>query len=474
MTLPEYGPQELKQAITRSRALLPTAVDFLCEVITEVTGRTPQRECVEYVSSFWLLHACDRVVFAQDQGEHVETQIVEPKWLSARSRRAEILGLVGGRRAPVTVTDPYFKSSFGGQVRAAARLRRQFRWESVVEPGLPARDIELLRRASIAGTHPTAAVSLTDLRQVIAMTAPTGMIEQHHEFAQWAQAGVDKRVRACYTANAHQSSLAYRHHLFAQRAAGSKIAIHQHGGGYGIDEDHPGEFHDIDRSDVFFTWGWNRPELGTRVRVMPTAPPARTFGKPSGAPLLMSLPVTGAFFRFQPFVIPSHIVRAVTETKNFVGALQASETLCFRSSGADKFPLDDLRGARAKITVDDLSEPGAMAASRARLVIHNYLGTTWLETLALNVPTVCFYDPRLYEPRESARPYFDMLARVGVLHHSGRDAAKFVNGFRGDPSSWWNSAEVQEAREAFVARYANFSDNWLEAWQTEFESLLAE
>ena len=59
------------------------------------------------------------------------------------------------------------------------------------------------------------------------------------------------------------------------------------------------------------------------------------------------------------------------------------------------------------------------------------------------------------------------------MHHAGRDAAKFVNGLRGALSSWWNSAEVQEAREAFVARYANFSDGWLEAWQTEFESLLS-
>jgi putative transferase (TIGR04331 family) len=90
------------------------------------------------------------------------------------------------------------------------------------------------------------------------------------------------------------------------------------------------------------------------------------------------------------------------------------------------------------------------------------------------VPTVCFYDPKLYAPRESARPYFDMLVRVGILHHSGREAAKFVNGFGGDPSWWWKSAEVQAAREAFVARYANFSDDWLAAWQAEFESLLAE
>jgi len=32
---------------------------------------------------------------------------------------------------------------------------------------------------------------------------------------------------------------------------------------------------------------------------------------------------------------------------------------------------------------------------------------------------------------------------------------------------------VQEARGSFVARYANFSDDWLDAWQDEFESLLA-
>ncbi len=474
MTLPEYRPQELKQAITRSRALLPTAVDLLCEVITEVTGRAPQCECVEYVGSFWLLHACDRVVFAQDRSDDAATEIIDPQWSSVPSRRAEILGLVGGRRAPVSVTDPYLKSSFGGQVRAAARLRRQFRWESVVEPVLPARDIELSRRASIVGIHPTAAVLLTDLRQVIAMTAPSGMIEQHHELAQWAQAGVDERTRVCYTANAHQSSLAYRHQLYGQRAAGSKIAIHQHGGGYGIDEDHLGEFHDINCSDVFFTWGWNRPEFGARVRVMPTAPPARAKGKPSDSTLLMSLPVTKEFYRFQSFLLPSHVEHAASETGGFVEAVSEHTHLSIRSSSAGPFPLDGLRGARAKITVDDLTEPGAMAASRARLVVHNYLGTSWLETLAMNVPTVCFYDPRLYEPRESARPYFDMLARVGVLHHSGLDAARFVNDFRGDPSSWWSSAEVQEVREAFVARYANFSDNWLEAWQAEFESLLAE
>lgn len=145
---------------------------------------------------------------------------------------------------------------------------------------------------------------------------------------------------------------------------------------------------------------------------MPTAPPVRAKGKPSDSTLLMSLPVTTEFYRFQPFLLPSHVERAVSETVSFVEAVSEHTQLSIRSSSAGPFPLDDVRSAHASIALDDLTEPGAMAASRAQLVVHNYLGTSWLETLAMNVPTVCFYDPRLYEPRELARPYFDMLARV--------------------------------------------------------------
>jgi putative transferase (TIGR04331 family) len=92
----------------------------------------------------------------------------------------------------------------------------------------------------------------------------------------------------------------------------------------------------------------------------------------------------------------------------------------------------------------------------------------------MNVPTVCFYDPSIFRAREAARPFIDALARVGVIHHSGAEAARFVNDLNGDPSAWWNKPEVQEARESFVARYANFKEDWLPGWIEEFERLLAE
>ncbi|NQW67862.1 MAG: hypothetical protein HQ454_01020, partial [Acidimicrobiaceae bacterium] len=169
----------------------------------------------------------------------------------------------------------------------------------------------------------------------------------------------------------------------------------------------------------------------------------------------------------------AHINRAVDETVSFANELRAGIALCVRSSEPDVFPMARLAGTQASLSHDPGSGRGSVAASRAKLVIHNYLGTSWLETLAMNIPTVCFYDPQLYRPRAVVEPFFEALQRIGILHYSGKEAAKFVNSLNGDPSSWWKSAEVQEAREAFVARYANFSDNWVEAWQTEFESLLA-
>ena len=469
----EFGANELGPAISRSRAMLPAAVDALCEVITEVTGRAPSRERVEFVDTFWLMHACDREVYGQP--DSVLDMVVEPDplWPSDRRVRSDLFSVIGSRTAPVRIADPYLKTAFFEEFGAAVRARRDMRWQSVVRPRVKSWDVLTGRRLAIARRFSDADGGDNTLRRAIVLLAPLDVLEQHHELTEWAKSAADEHVKVCYSANAHQASTSFRHYLYEQKSQNSKVVFHQHGGGNGIDEQHPGEFHDTLIGDVFYSWGWERPDLGLRVRPLPTALPARHHGKPDRGYLLMSLPVTSYFYRFQPFLIPHHVDRAVDETVSFVRSLETGTDLCVRSSGSSKFPTERLTGAKADVTVDRDREPGAKAASRAKLVIHNYLGTTWLESLAMNIPTVCFYDPKMFRPRESARPYFELLTRAGVLHHSGVDAARFVNELRGDPSSWWSKPEVQEARETFVARYANFSENWLPGWLEEFERLLA-
>ena len=469
-----YGSAALNDAILNSRRLMPTAIDCLSELIAEATGRSPDHERVEHVGRFWLMQACDRVVAEVDGVSGSAVNAIAESSLGMISVRSRLLERLGKQGASVCIVEPYLKLPPQLELIAALRARRLMRWQSTphfkpvaTAANFGARQLMARHSASTDGL-------VHRLRMCIARSAPTDLVEEHHALSDWADQHPMTGQKLLYTANAHQSSTSFRHVSFAQRRRGGKFLIHQHGGGYGVDQQHLGEDCDIAMSDVFYTWGWERPELGTRVRALPSPLPPRSRGAGVAGYLLMSLPVTSHVYRLQPFIIPAHIERCVKETVTFLNELTDTAPIKVRSSGVHVFPMERLQSCSASIGVDDLSEPGTTAAVRAALVIHNYLGTSWLETLAMNVPTVCFYDPAMYSPREAARPYIDVLARVGVIHHSGAQAARFVNQLKGNPSVWWNSAEVQEAREAFVARYANFSDNWLQAWTEEFERLLDE
>lgn len=469
----DFNPDELSTSIKLSRALLPAAIDALCEVIEEVTSRPPNRDVVEFVGSFWLMHACDQEIYGQPESVH--NLIVEPNsnWRALNSWRSRAVSLVGLHRAPVRIVDPYFKTTFLTEALNAVRARKQLRWQTVPHCGEVVSRVEWEKRRSAAAQFAKVDGGST-LRQSIALAAPVELVEAHHDLVAWSKLAVDPRAKICYSANAHQSSASFRYLLFEQRSIGTKIVFHQHGGGYGIDEQHPGEFHDTKLADVFYSWGWSRPDLGSKVRALATAAPAQHKGRKGTHYLLMSFPVTEHFYRLQAFVLPSHVEKNMHQTTTFLSSLSAKLELMIRCSGSIEYPKHTREAFKGTLEFDSLSEPGVIAASRSRLTIHNYLGTSWLETLAMNVPTVCFYDPSIFRAREAARPFIDALARVGVIHHSGAEAARFVNDLNGDPSAWWNKPEVQEARESFVARYANFKEDWLPGWIEEFERLLAE
>jgi putative transferase (TIGR04331 family) len=110
--------------------------------------------------------------------------------------------------------------------------------------------------------------------------------------------------------------------------------------------------------------------------------------------------------------------------------------------------------------------------AQSRLVIHNYLGTGYLETLALNVPTICFFDINTYAFRREAQHLMDALESVGILHRSGEAAAHFVASLGDDFEGWWAKPDVQEARIRFIKQYANFSPDWKTQWEREFRRVI--
>ena len=104
---------------------------------------------------------------------------------------------------------------------------------------------------------------------------------------------------------------------------------------------------------------------------------------------------------------------------------------------------------------------------KSRLCVATYNGTTILETLSANFPTLGFWNFDHWPLRESARPYFEDLCKVGIFHKTPESAVKKVNEIYRNPQKWWHSSEVQEAKNKFCHRFALISENWLKEWKKE-------
>jgi len=364
----------------------------------------------------------------------------------------------------VLICRPYLKCSTHERLRAIVRTFGQLQWnelnlelQSVDTPNL---QLRFALANSVGASEPEGVI-----RRLLPLAMPLGFAEALPDVRSQLQSL--RQPKLLYSANANQMHLAYQVASATWSDKGTIVVSHQHGGHQGLDVVHAGEEYEARASHLHYTFGWSDHRLN--VRPLVTAPPAVNGPMKSDRLLLMTLADSDSTYRLQPFCTPDHVRVVARETRQFLGDLNWSADVVIRGSHSDVEVLQTQHFTR----IDDLSISGAMSASRAALTVHNYLGMSWLETLALDIPTVCFIPKGIHKFRASAQPFADALIRVGVLHYSGSEAAKFVNSLRGNPTAWWQSAEVQEAREAFVARYANFNDNWLEAWTEEFERLLS-
>ncbi len=97
--------------------------------------------------------------------------------------------------------------------------------------------------------------------------------------------------------------------------------------------------------------------------------------------------------------------------------------------------------------------------AQSRIVVHSYDSTGILETLAQNIPTLCFWHGGLTHLQESAKPYYEHLIQAGILYDSPESAAKKVVKVWDNIPEWWHSDRVQSARKIFCDRYARISNS---------------
>ncbi len=313
--------------------------------------------------------------------------------------------------------------------------------------------------------------NLSDIaNSMLSIFLPLCFAEAFQTLKSQINAARPKRFEHVYSAQALWTHFAFKVLVAQWCEQGTKLHYHQHGGWYGLDETHVGENYESRVSDFYYTWGWSRGAANTR----PLTPVVRDFQSNEKLfDALICFDQPQQIYRLQYFPLPGTLQTMYDETAEFVRTRESQTELRIRlfpgEHGSQQ--RDAILQASADAIFDNSQEIFSQYAN-SRIVFHNYLGTSWLETLGNNIPTICFYDVDSYRFRSDAKSLLEDLVKVGILHLSGSSAAEKANAVSGDVESWWLSEEAQRARRNFVNQYANFSTNWKQIWREHFLSVM--
>lgn len=315
---------------------------------------------------------------------------------------------------------------------------------------------------------------------IIAEQIPKVYVEGYADLHKKSLDLFPKRPKVIFTVNAYYGNTLFQLWSAYQVEKGTKLIGSQHGGHYGSGLWSASESHQIRICDRFYTWGWETNETH-KVRPLATGKFNGVKGltpNPKGTILMVEATSPRYSYWMYSNTIGPQMLDYINDQYRFVQSVSAEvhENLLLRLNPIDYGWNEASRWRDNCPTLKQYQGEKSIyqQLKTSRLFIGTYNGTTYLETFSANYPTVLFWNPKHWELRPSAKPFFDELRRVGILHDTPESAAKKVNEIFKDPQLWWHQKEIQETLNDFNYHFLRTSDDWLREWKHEFQAIIAE
>ncbi len=254
-------------------------------------------------------------------------------------------------------------------------------------------------------------------------------------------------------------------------ANGEAVVRSQHGSTYGtMAHAHALEVTEYAMS-ANLTWGWQKHNKH-KGRFFPVPAPSLSRIRNGHRPLNKSIILVGMMMSIRSYQVsyypePGHMPVYRKEKINFISSLNMLlvKNLYYRPYARVKGELEDgpdvLKHFPAVTIVNGSLEDAMLNCC---LLVLDHPGTTMNIAMAANVPTICFWDPKLWPYSEEAAPYFEILRKAGIIFPDGDSAARRINEISDNVQGWWLSDEVQSARQAWANQYARTSGIWWWHW----------
>ena len=307
------------------------------------------------------------------------------------------------------------------------------------------------------------------VRCLVPEQIPTAYLEGYEALlGQVGQLRWPRSPKAIFTSGSHHFDDLFKAWCAGKTEMGAPLVIGQHGGHVGTAWSFSHD-HELAIADRFLSWGWSDPEEPKVVPVgmlkAPTLPHSSTPARNRAVMVTDMFPLQTTFLGSHP--LTSQFLDYLEDQFAFVEGLPpaVSDTLVVRLSVWDG--LWDQRNRWLDrvptVNLDDGTRPIMDLLAEARVCIAAQNGTTYLESIFLGIPTIIFWDPCRWELLESAKPYFEDLARVGVFHETPESAAAHLARVWNDVEAWWATASVADVVADFSERFCRNPGNVVES-----------
>ena len=247
----------------------------------------------------------------------------------------------------------------------------------------------------------------------------------------------------------------------------------QHGGGYGLYSLDPMFENEYQVCDKYITWGWKNNGFAKTIP-LPAFEKSIQISSQKEDILMVSNSLPRYLTIFQSSPESSMLNGYFSWQEIFINNLNDSlkNIFYYRKYFHDFGWNNNISEFIKYINSDDMSISLSARMKDCRLIIIDNNQTSLLQAIALNIPTIIFWDYDIWKIRESAKVFFDDLKNVGVFHDDPYSASDFVNKNFESIENWWFQENVQGAVKKFQNSYARTSDNMIQEWSQVINSFI--
>ena len=286
-----------------------------------------------------------------------------------------------------------------------------------------------------------------------------------------------KSPKIILTSTAHINNDLFKYYAAQKQNSGSKLFIHQHGGGFGPGNSNLGEYFERRISSKFITWGWGyglKKIIPFRFNKIKNLNINKT---KSSRGIILSC-INGYNLPGRMFNGPRDIYKTIKYNNNIIDLFKNLDKNILKFS---KISFNDFNREPNLKSIIKKNFPSLLVSrhdqslllgidrkntvlnqsKKFKLIVETLDSTGFIEAMFYNIPVVLLLDRSfMILDRSNTKKIYKLLERENIVFYCPKKLSIHINNSYSKIEKWWYSQKLQRCRKIFCETYAKDTNHY--------------